>query len=159
MSFDSFSHKVTVISSFVLLLKFMLTTTIQGGKRFVGGSRPPEDEKLSLNPKGKTQNFGLKKEQDEKSLKRQEEDMRWQRIVLNDLESLPFGLMFSWISLFSSYSTKVHNIFVISYTIARVLHTYSYAKSLQPHRALCWMVGIVSMLGLGVNSVVGVLTN
>jgi hypothetical protein len=70
MSFDSFSHKVTVISSFVLLLKFMLTTTIQGGKRFVGGSRPPEDEKLSLNPKGKTQNFGLKKEQDEKSLKR-----------------------------------------------------------------------------------------
>jgi uncharacterized MAPEG superfamily protein len=137
----------------------MLTTTIQGGKRFVGGSRPPEDEKLSLNPKGKTQNFGIKKEEDEKSLKRQEEDVRWQRIVLNDLESLPFGLLFSWISLFSSYSNKVHNIFVIAYTVGRILHTYSYAKSLQPHRALFWFVGIVSMLGLGINSVAGVLLN
>eukprot|EP01080_Neovahlkampfia_damariscottae_P001401 gene1401-12021_t len=160
MVIDNLSHKITVISSFVLFLKFFLTTGIQGGKRFQGGSRPPEDEQLSLNPKGRTQNFGMKKDAtDEKTLKRQEEDARWQRIVLNDLESIPYGIIFSWISLLSPFSTKVHNIAVIAYTVARIFHTYSYAHSLQPHRAIGWFTGVVSIFALGVNAVVGVLLN
>ena len=159
VNIDNLSHKITVISSFVVLIKFFITTAIQGGKRFKGGSRPPEDAKLSLNPKGQTQNFGMKKEQDEKSLRRQEADVRWQRIVLNDLESIPLGLLFSWISLFSSYSSNVHNILVVTYAVSRILHTFSYANSLQPHRAIGWFGGVLATIGLGINSVAGVLLN
>lgn len=43
---DPFAHKATMICTFVLLVKFTVTILIQGGKRFAGGTRPPEDAKV-----------------------------------------------------------------------------------------------------------------
>lgn len=37
----------------------------------------------------------------------------------------------------------------------RVMHTYSYANSLQPHRALCWTAGILCSLAIAVNALLG----
>ena len=75
---------------------------------------------------------------------------------MNDLESIPITLIIAWASLLSPWSAKAHSLLVITYTVARVLHTVSYANSLQPHRAIAWFVGVLTMLFLGVNGVVGV---
>jgi hypothetical protein len=43
---DKLSHQITMLCTFVLFLKFLMTTLVQGGKRFAGGTRPPEDGKV-----------------------------------------------------------------------------------------------------------------
>lgn len=147
-----------MLSTFLLILKFTVTVFIQGGKRFEGGSRPPEDEKFK---KSVNQNFGLKKDAptDEKMKQAIETDMRWQRIVLNDLENIPLGLIVAWASVFSPLSEWTHVSLVASFTLARVFHTYAYANGLQPHRALLWTAGILSVLGMGLNGTLGVFLN
>jgi hypothetical protein len=109
LDIDANVLKVTMSCSFVLYLKFFCTTMIQGkeqfpanrehfflidysfhiscgllgGKRFAGGTRPPEDEQLSMAKKFKTkQTYGMEKSD---NTKHAEADIRWQRIVLNDL--------------------------------------------------------------------------
>lgn len=153
----STAHKATMISTLVIVLKFLITITIQGGKRFISGSRPPEDEKFRP---GTKQTFGLTKKEeelDEKTKRALEMDIRWQRIVLNDLENLPIGLIVAWGSLLSAYSPLTHTVLVILFAIARILHTYSYANMLQPHRALCWAVAVLCYVGLAINGTLGVL--
>jgi len=144
------------------MFKFFLTTLAQGGKRFKGGSRPPEDASLSLNPKGKQQNFGINaaaNATDERSKKAVEEDHRWQRLVLNDLENIPIGLIVAWSSLLSAYSPFLHAILVIAFAVGRVAHSYTYAKALQPHRAIFYFVGLLSTIGMALNGGLGVLAN
>jgi glutathione S-transferase len=86
-----------------------------------------------------------------------EADLRWQRIVLNDLENIPLGLLLAWASLLSSFNSQVHNICMIAFTLARIGHTVVYAREAQPHRAICWFVAVVSAFCLGLNGVLGVL--
>lgn len=155
MIIDKFSQKITFLCTFVLFLKFTITILIQGGKRFAGGTRPPEDEKLSLAKIYKTkQSYGLVKVDNQKAI---EADIRWQRIVLNDLENIPFGLIIAWASLLSSFFPQVHNLCVIVFTLARISHTIAYAYEKQPHRGICWFVSVLSVLCLGLNGLVGVL--
>jgi glutathione S-transferase len=82
------------ICAAILTIKWYITISIQGSKRFKGGSRPAEDSKLGLSKtlaKGVKQSFG----QDTGGIDHQaiEDDIRWQRIVLNDLENIPIGLI------------------------------------------------------------------
>ena len=54
-----------------------------GGKRFAGGSRPPEDAGLSIAKRFKAkQTYGMEKTDNSKHA---QADIRWQRIVSNDL--------------------------------------------------------------------------
>ena len=52
VSIDDTAHRVTMICTFVLFIKFTITVLVQGGKRFAGGSRPPEDEKVNIAESG-----------------------------------------------------------------------------------------------------------
>jgi uncharacterized MAPEG superfamily protein len=45
---------------------------------------------------------------------------------------------------------------MVTFTLARVGHTVVYAYELQPHRALCWFIAVVSVFCLGLNGVIGV---
>lgn len=45
---DDTAHQATMVATYVLFLKFLVTVMIQGGKRFAGGSRPPEDVKVIM---------------------------------------------------------------------------------------------------------------
>ncbi|KAJ3231947.1 hypothetical protein HDU78_007425 [Chytriomyces hyalinus] len=168
LSVDTAAHAATSAATFVLLGKLYLTIAAQGGARFKAGSRPPEDAKLSLT---KTmgaakipQTFGLATSAPAdasvdavKQEKYKMNDLRWQRIVMNDLENIPIGLIIAWSSLLSAYSPKAHSVLVISFAAFRIFHTYSYAKALQPHRAIGWIGGITTASLMALNGLVGVL--
>lgn len=155
---DPLAHKVTMVCTLVLFLKLFVTTLIQGGKRFAGGTRPPEDNKLSLAKKHKVkQSYGMV-DADTVKQKHVEADIRWQRIVHNDLENVLIGLILAWASLMSPYSVLVHCIATIVFTVARVIHTYAYANEKQPHRAFWWFMACLGMMAMAINGTMGVLT-
>lgn len=115
---------------------------------------------LNLNKtigKGRPQTYGLDTTDDEKVLKARTMEHRWTRIVNNDLESIPFALLIFGGGVFVGSNAVVQTGAMIIYTLARCLHTYVYAHSMQPHRAMCWIVGVcTTVVGLG-NAVVAVL--
>ncbi|OWZ13863.1 hypothetical protein PHMEG_00012753 [Phytophthora megakarya] len=145
--------QVYIACSSVLYLKFLLATGVQGGKKFRSGGRPPEDASLSLAKtvgKGRKQTYGLDKTDDEKVLKAREAEHRWTRIVSNDLESIPFALFVFGGGILAGSNPTVHAGAMTVYTAARCLHTYVYAHAMQPHRAICWGVGVLATLvGVG----------
>ncbi|KAJ3330759.1 hypothetical protein HDU76_004932 [Blyttiomyces sp. JEL0837] len=156
--------KSTAAATFLLTLKLFLTITIQGGKRFPAGTRPPEDAALNLNKalgKGAVQSYGTvsSNNTDDKVVKEAKlADLRWGRIVMNDLENIPIGLIVAWSSLLTPYSTSVHSGLALAFAASRIAHTIVYAKQLQPHRAIAWFGGWVCILGMSVNGVIGALT-
>ncbi|KAG6615018.1 Membrane-associated, eicosanoid/glutathione metabolism (MAPEG) protein [Phytophthora cinnamomi] len=151
---------VYIACTSVLYLKFLLATGVQGGKKFRSGGRPPEDASLSLAKtigKGRKQTYGLDKTDDEKVLKAREAEHRWTRIVSNDLESIPFALFVFGGGILVGSNPTVHAGAMTVYTVARCLHTYVYAHAMQPHRAICWGVGVLATLvGVG-NAVAAIL--
>lgn len=91
--------KTFSVCSTALFAKVFATTMIQGGKAFAAGSRPPEDSRLDSKADHPTQSFGLHESPEQDSTKIQsarETDMRWRRIVQNDLESIPSVWPCSW---------------------------------------------------------------
>jgi hypothetical protein len=79
---DPVAHKVTMYTTGAVFVKFLVTTLFQGGARFQGGTRPPEDAKFKELAKGVKQDYGLTSAP---SSQAKENDIRWQRIVMNDL--------------------------------------------------------------------------
>ncbi|GMF51603.1 unnamed protein product [Phytophthora fragariaefolia] len=147
--------KVYVACSSVLYLKFLACTWIQGGKTFVSGGRPPEDMKLGMTTI--KQDYGLTKTGDEKILKAREVEHRWRRVIANDLESIPFALFVFGGGILAGSNPVVHAGAMTVYTTARCLHTYVYLNAMQPHRAICWGVGVLATLvGVG-NAAVAIL--
>ena len=71
---------------------------------------------------------------------------RWDRIVRNDLENIPMGLILAW----AAYSADTQTlgkwfeycimIFIILFTLARFVHTYFYAYQIQPWRTISFIV-------------------
>ncbi|CAI5723713.1 unnamed protein product [Hyaloperonospora brassicae] len=139
------SVKVYVACTSVLYLKFAAATMMQGSKKFATGGRPPEDSKYSSAKRQQT--FGLDTTSDTKT---RETAQRWGSIVMNDLESIPFGLLVFGAGVMAGADYNVHYSAMIAFTAARCLHTYAYANSKQPLRSLCHGVGMIATLvGLG----------
>jgi glutathione S-transferase len=138
--------------STALFFKFFFTILIQGKQRFAAGSRPPEDIMIKSLARGTTQSFGMESTgiEEEKMKKYRMLDERWKRIVLNDLENIPIGLIIATISILSGGNQWVNSASLVVFTVSRIGHTISYAKELQPHRAICWgtAVSAVSIMAL-----------
>ncbi|TMW68927.1 hypothetical protein Poli38472_001083 [Pythium oligandrum] len=142
----------------LLFLKFVTVTGIQATKSFEAGGHPPEDKDLPL-AKGKpAQNYGFYVEDvDETGRERRATELRWQRIVLNDLESIPLALIVFGTGLISGKTNEAaQTAALVVYTVLRFVHTFAYAKSLQPYRTFSWQFGIVAILAGAINSLVGV---
>ncbi|OQR86661.1 hypothetical protein ACHHYP_10301 [Achlya hypogyna] len=146
-----------VVSSVVLYAKCLGAAMIQGGKRFAAGSRPPEDKIFrKFNPTKQAQSFGVDKTA--VSATALEQDIRWERIVRNDLENIPMGLLVAWGSVQSGGCDAVTAAAIATFTAARVYHTYAYAQGLQPHRGNAWLLGVASVGVLALNSLYGLAT-
>ncbi|KAJ3215460.1 hypothetical protein HDU67_000384 [Dinochytrium kinnereticum] len=187
LALDKGALKTTAIATALIIVKLFVTITIQGGKRFAAGSRPPEDTALKLNKKmgkGREQSFGVDavNVDDAKAKKAKSvhllDDLRWQRIVMNDIENIPMGLVAMYGSLLTPYSATTHSILSLAFVAARqanplyltaslfnnfffayrYTHTYVYAKGLQPARAIAWMSTWLSVFGFVINGVAGALT-
>ncbi|KDO25539.1 hypothetical protein SPRG_20662 [Saprolegnia parasitica CBS 223.65] len=151
------ASKAWVASSVVLYTKCLLTTAIQGGKRFAAGSRPPEDKIFKqFNPTKQAQTFGV--DTAAATTAAREQDIRWERIVRNDLENIPIGLIVAWGAVQSGGVEAVTTCALGTFTAARVYHTYAYAQGLQPHRGNAWMVGTAAVLVMALNSLYGLAT-
>jgi glutathione S-transferase len=139
--------------STALFFKFFVTIMIQGKQRFAAGSRPPEDIMIENLARGTKQSFGIESTgaEEEKMKKYKMLDERWKRIVLNDLENIPLGLLVATISILAGGNAFVNSAALVVFTVARIAHTISYAKELQPHRAICWGTAVSAVFMMALN--------
>lgn len=141
----------------ILYIKFVVTTGIQATKTFDAGGRPPEDRNLPLAQGRREQTYGLVTDDNDEELKKAREvELRWKRIVANDLENLPLALLLFAGGMFAGGDTFIYTATIVLYTTVRCFHTYAYATELQPHRAWCWRIGVVAVLIGAINSLIGV---
>jgi glutathione S-transferase len=151
------SAKVWAVCTSVLYIKFLAVIHTQGMKTFAAGGRPPEDAKLSIakNFKGVTQNYGLAQpdEEDVKLTQAKLVEQRWRRIVANDVESIPLGLLVFAAGVLTDANEAALVTAMIAFTMMRCLHSYAYAREKQPHRVIAWAAGHLAVM-LGVVNVI-----
>ncbi|KAH7491813.1 hypothetical protein PRIC1_002782 [Phytophthora ramorum] len=145
--------------SLILFIKFFITASIQGGKSFAAGARPPEDTGLLSQEGLPPQNYGLKDDQpaSEELTKARAEDYRWKRVIQNDLETIPLGLLVFIGSVVVGGQEETNCALMGVFTAARIAHTFAYVNQKQPHRALLWTLGQLCVLASGLNGFISFL--
>ncbi|KAF4040919.1 MAPEG domain-containing protein [Phytophthora infestans] len=145
---DSISDiKVFALSASVLYIKFLLSTMIQGRKAFAANTRLPEDKTLVCS-------MGINVNKDEKAVKAAVEDeMRWKRIIQNDLESMPLAFVVFWSAITVGVSPAITKTLLLAYTVARVSHTAVYSLVMPRARMVCWMAGSFCIVVAALNCV------
>ncbi|KAG6947325.1 hypothetical protein JG688_00015599 [Phytophthora aleatoria] len=152
-----------VVCTSVLYFKFLRVTMIQAKKTFEAGGRAPEDKALPLAKGRPKQTYGMdpEAEKDEKILKAREVEHRWRRIVQNDLESIPLALVVFGIgvAIEGRINPAVQIGAMVGYTAVRCFHTVAYANAMHPHRALCWLFGVIFITTGAGNALYGAFSN
>ncbi|KAL3661577.1 hypothetical protein V7S43_013337 [Phytophthora oleae] len=128
------------VSAAVLYIKFLACTMIQGRKAFAAGTRLPEDSQLPQAKNAPKQGFADLT--DDAVRTAVEEEMRWKRIVQNDLESMPMAYVVFWSAICVGVNGGITKALIFVYTVARVGHTIVYSQSLPRARMICWVVGM-----------------
>lgn len=143
---------------FFLYIKFMVAIAFQSAKSFEGGTRPAEDRDLWIARRlqGRENESDYGNLNDASAAKAREEEQRWRRIIQNDLESMPLALLLFGAGVFAGGNKELYEITMVIYTISRCFHTLAYAGELQPHRAIAFCVGVLSIVVGAFNSLVGV---
>lgn len=151
--------KLFAVCATVLYAKFLATTMIQGRKAFAAGTRAPEDNKLPMAKGQPSQTFGaVSSIPDSTAIKvAVEDEMRWKRIVQNDLESMPMGLAVFWGSIVAGGNETVTCALLALYTTARISHTLTFACQMPLARMVSWMTGIACIMGAGINATIAAL--
>ncbi|ETO27559.1 membrane-associated protein in eicosanoid and glutathione metabolism (MAPEG) [Reticulomyxa filosa] len=128
------TRKVVVLCTAGLFCKFLLTSLLQGAKRV----RAPEDGFQLLK---------TKKDDDKSKEKLFDTEKRWQRIILNDLENIPIGLLLLWGGLIiPSSNNNTTRICSIVFLVSRILHSFFYIFQLMPWRFFAWLSGLLSII-------------
>jgi len=132
-----------------------LTATFQGTKR----QRAPEDP--FQNPGFRSQESGgIPSETTLLTQKQAFSDAdRYQRIVMNDLESIIWGLIMMWASLSTMGDSTTTQVTAIIFLIARVGHTICYLFQLMPWRSIFWVVGVICNFTFAINTIYGAFNN
>ena len=80
---------------------------------------------------------------------------RWSKIIQNDIENIPMGLILNWGSLLCNANPAYHLGLNCMMVFGRVMHTVSYAYGLMPHRSLAYFAGMFASLGFIINGING----
>merc|ERR1712216_510216 len=148
---DATLFRIVLVCTAVIVVKFIATSTIQGGLKTEAGTRAPED-KFG----GRKQSFQAPSKVDDPILKSAlERADRWNRIVANDVENLPMGLIVLWASMMSAYWPNFQACCTIVWCVARCGHTTAFSFGLQPHRTVCWLCATLSILIMLCNGLYG----
>lgn len=140
------SFKIYVICSIVLSLEMLALGGMTAARRAkVGSFANPEDAKVS--PTGAKQNDGVE----------HPEVARIQRAHRNLLESIPLFFALGLIAVLAGASSTGVKGALITFTVARVLHAIAYLNGVQPWRTVFFAIGLLSLVGLMVMSVMAVL--
>nr|CCA19217.1 conserved hypothetical protein [Albugo laibachii Nc14] len=152
--------KAFAICSTTLAFKVFVTLSIQGHKAFGAGTRSPEDAKYSR----VTQSYGVKKsstdqpEESPRMARAKMGDIRWRRIVQNDMENIPIGLTVFLGSMLAGGNEAANCALIGLFTAARIGHTFAYAYEVQPHRAILWSTGQLCIFASGLNGIISSFT-
>jgi uncharacterized MAPEG superfamily protein len=73
------------------------------------------------------------------------------RIQRNDAENVPTFYALGLVYVLSGASATGAFWYCWTYTVARVLHTIMYMNHLQPHRAICFVVGVLCQVGMAIS--------
>jgi len=84
-----------------------------------------------------------------------ESETRWNRIVTNDLENLPLGVLMAILTMLIAAHPIAHVVFFAIFAFARTIHTIAFARAAQPWRTIFYFVGVLGILGMGINGIVG----
>ncbi|MGH8006595.1 MAG: MAPEG family protein, partial [Candidatus Binatia bacterium] len=76
------------------------------------------------------------------------EVQRAHRLHRNDLENIPAFFAIGLIYVLMGASAFGAQMYFISFTVARILHTITYLAQMQPWRTITFAVGFLSMLGI-----------
>ena len=147
--------KLFALSAAVLYIKFLICTMVQGRKAFAAGTRMAEDSKLPLAMN--VQQDGFIDLTDHHVRTAVEEEIRWKRIIQNDLESMPMAYIVFWSAICVGVNTDITKVLLLVYTIARIGHTIVYAQSLARARSFFWVIGTVCIVTGAVTIVVAAL--
>eukprot|EP00301_Raphidiophrys_heterophryoidea_P001627 c10780_g1_i1.p1 GENE.c10780_g1_i1~~c10780_g1_i1.p1 ORF type:complete len:165 (-),score=39.60 c10780_g1_i1:90-584(-) len=154
---DQDSLKTNMVATTVLVFLHWVVCSKQGSARAATGARAPEDGKLGGSSGSVTQDFSLNFNTEavkDKTLL--EKAARYDRMVMNNLESIPIGLVIVWCTLLCADDPIAHIVLVTIYAGARVCYSICYAYALQPFRSIVFILGLLSSIGLVVNGLVGV---
>ncbi|EGZ21843.1 hypothetical protein PHYSODRAFT_251417 [Phytophthora sojae] len=125
---------------------FALSASIlYGRKAFAANTRMPENKKLVCN-------MGIKVDMDDKAVKAAvESEMRWKRIIQNDLESMPLAFVVFWGAITVGVNPNVTKTLMRAYTTARIGHTAVYSLGMPRARLACWMAGTFCIVAAAAN--------
>jgi glutathione S-transferase len=128
-----------VIASTIMILKVvsMSWLTVWRMTREKGGFRSPEDiRKTALNPAP-----------DPKQLEPNERVERIRRILLNDLENVPFFLVAGFLFVLTEPSLMLAHGLLYGYVVSRFLHFAAYFTA-RTHdtRAIFWTIGSLILI-------------
>merc|ERR1712013_66443 len=101
--------------------------------------------------------MGDSAEKAKKTREAKQYEVRVARLVMNDLENIPLGLIVAWMGVLCGGSRKVHLAALWAFCVGRYIHSYCYAKAIQPWRALGWGIGFVATFVMGGNAVMAAL--
>lgn len=135
---------VFAMSAAVLYLKFLASTMIQGRKAFAAGTRMAEDGKLPMAKGAPKQGFADLN--DEAVRMAIDSEMRWKRIIQNDLESMPMAFVIFWACISVGVRSDIIRALLVIYTVARIGHTTVYSLSMPRARMAFWMIGMLCIV-------------
>jgi len=130
-----------VASLVVLFFKMGANSAVQGIVRIQSGLFPrPEDSAL----------FGKGKKAPGDHPTAELASKAWR----NDLENIPIYLFLGLAFLLAGGSERGAAIYFSTFTVARIFHTVFYVKPKQPHRSICYLVGMLVSVSLAIHTAV-----
>jgi microsomal prostaglandin-E synthase 1 len=142
---DNPAFGIYALCAAILGVKMLASAVYTGTRRQKGGFINPEDAQ-------KFGGEGVAAVSEEAP-----EVARALRIQRNDLENIPLFFAIGLIYVLSGASVTGVMILCGLFTVARVIHTFVYAKGIQPARAICFFVGALSTLVMIFRIVVNVM--
>ena len=138
-------------------------------KQGAAATRPPEDKGLNLTADAEMQRLTPSDNDDDEAESQRlrqnnggryhrkgfNKKERWRRIVMNDLENIPLGLIILWVNPMCDANGVVTSLCAIIFVICRILHTILYAYSLQPFRSISFTIGLLSIFVASINLIIG----
>jgi uncharacterized MAPEG superfamily protein len=80
------------------------------------------------------------------------------RIHRNDMENIPLFFAIGLVYVLLGASAFGASMYFWGFTICRVLHTITYARGMQPARAILWGLGTLCLIGMSVGVLTRLLT-
>jgi len=145
---------ILALCTLALYFKVVVTLAKQGAAQ----ERPPEDmeELFVQNGVQNSEVSGLKDAEAQQPLKKPAKDKfdsneRWRRIVNNDMENIPIGLIILWAQVIVNANHATTSVVAVLFTVARICHTVCYYYSFQPYRSIAFFVGLLAIFTAAFN--------